>query len=296
MNAPARLRVLHDTHYAYSSRVDVAYHLACLRLRELETQAVTSRALDIQPAPTQHIERIDAFGNVRDQFAYFQPHESLDVSVESEVILQPRDIDAALEQTVPWEQAVDAMGYSAGKPWVPASEFTFASHYVPTDDALRAYAASDFTPGRGLIDAALALTRRIHREFAFDPNSTEVGTHALEALQLRAGVCQDFSHVMIGCLRSLGLAARYVSGYLLTHPLPGRERLIGADASHAWVSVWCPNAGWVDLDPTNGIAVDREHVTIGWGRDYRDLPPLCGVIHGGGAHTLLVGVTVTPIG
>ena len=166
---------------------------------------------------------------------------------------------------------------------------------MPIDDALRAYAASDFTPGRRLIDAALALTRRMHREFTFDPTSTEVGTHALEALRLRRGVCQDFSHVMIGCLRSLGLAARYVSGYLLTHPAPGRERLVGADASHAWVSVWCPKAGWVDLDPTNGIAVDREHLTIGWGRDYLDVPPLRGVIHGGGAHTLQVAVTVTPL-
>jgi len=135
----------------------------------------------------------------------------------------------------------------------------------------------------------------MHREFTFDPTSTEVGTHALEALRLRRGVCQDFSHVMIGCLRSLGLAARYVSGYLLTHPAPGRERLVGADASHAWVSVWCPKAGWVDLDPTNGIAVDREHLTIGWGRDYLDVPPLRGVIHGGGAHTLQVAVTVTPL-
>lgn len=295
MNAPARLQVVHETHYTYSSRVDVAYHQACLHPRALPMQDVVSHALLIEPEPTQRSERIDAFGNARDQFAYFQPHESLAVRMQSEVVLQPRDLDAALDVSAPWEETAEALRYHAGKPWQPASEFTFASHYVPIDDALRAYAASDFTPGRRLIDAALALTRRMHREFTFDPTSTEVGTHALEALRLRRGVCQDFSHVMIGCLRSLGLAARYVSGYLLTHPAPGRERLVGADASHAWVSVWCPKAGWVDLDPTNGIAVDREHLTIGWGRDYLDVPPLRGVIHGGGAHTLQVAVTVTPL-
>lgn len=295
MNTPARLQVVHETQYTYSSRVDVAYHQACLHPRTLPMQEVVSHALQIEPEPTQRSERIDAFGNARDQFAYFLPHEALSVRMESEVVLQPRDIDAALAATVPWEEAAEALRYHAGQPWQAASEFSFASHYVPVDDALRAYGASDFTPGRGLIDAALALTRRMHREFTFDPNSTEVGTHALEALQLRRGVCQDFSHVMIGCLRSLGLAARYVSGYLLTHPAPGRERLIGADASHAWVSVWCPQAGWIDLDPTNGIAVDREHLTIGWGRDYLDVPPLRGVIHGGGAHTLQVAVTVTPL-
>ena len=295
MNTPARLQVVHETHYTYSSRVDVAYHQACLHPRALAMQAVVSHALQIDPEPNQRSERIDAFGNVRDQFAYFQPHEALAVHMQSEVVLQPRDINAALDASVPWDDVVETLRYCAGRPWQPASEFAYASHYVPIDDALRAYAASDFTPGRGLIDAALALARRMHREFTFDPNSTEVGTHALEALQLRRGVCQDFSHVMIGCLRSLGLAARYVSGYLLTHPAPGRERLVGADASHAWVSVWCPKAGWVDLDPTNGIAVDREHLTIGWGRDYLDVPPLRGVIHGGGAHALQVAVTVTPL-
>ena len=295
MNAPARLQVVHETHYTYSSRVDVAYHQACLHPRTLPMQDVVSHVLEIEPEPTQRSERIDAFGNARDQFAYFQPHEALAVRMHSEVVLQPRDLDAALDVSVPWEEVAEALRYRAGEPWQPASEFAFASHYVPIDDALRAYAASDFTPGRRLVDAAFALTRRMHREFTFDPTSTEVGTHALEALQLRRGVCQDFSHVMIGCLRSLGLAARYVSGYLLTHPAPGRERLVGADASHAWVSVWCLQAGWVDLDPTNGIAVDREHLTIGWGRDYLDVPPLRGVIHGGGAHTLQVAVTVTPL-
>lgn len=293
--APARLHVVHETRYVYSTRVDLAYHLACLHPRTLDSQQVTGYALEIRPWPTQHSVSTDAFGNQRDHFAFFQPHDALDVRMESEVVLRARAVEQELAGSAPWEQVRDAMRYSAGVPWVPASEFVFASPCAPAADALRAYAAPDFGPGRPVIEAALALARRMHAEFAFDPESTGIGTDALEALHLRCGVCQDFSHVMIGCLRSLGLAARYVSGYLLTHPLPGRERLVGADASHAWVGVWCPRMGWVDIDPTNGIAIDREHVTIAWGRDYRDVPPLRGVIHGGGAHTLSVGVTVTPL-
>ena len=295
MNAPARLQVVHETHYTYSSRVDVAYHQACLHPRALPMQEVVSHALLIEPEPTQRSERIDAFGNARDQFAYFQPHESLAVRMQSEVVLQPRDLDAALDVSAPWEETAEALRYHAGKPWQPASEFTFASHYVPIDDALRAYAASDFTPGRRLIDAALALTRRMHREFTFDPTSTEVGTHALEALRLRRGVCQDFSHVMISGLRSLGLPARYVSGYLRTVPPPGQPRLVGADASHAWCAVYAGNGEWIDCDPTNRTLCGTDHLTLAWGRDYSDVPPVTGVCVGGSQHRLAVSVDVLPL-
>lgn len=291
---PARLAVVHDTRYDYSARVDVAHHLACLRPRAFAAQAVSACELQIEPAPNRRSGHEDAFGNLRDYFAFSQPHDALQLRMHGEVLLAERRLDHALADATPWEAVRDSMRYRAKGPWVAASEFAFASPFVPVEPELCAYAAQDFTPGRPLVDAALALAQRMHAEFAFDPRSTEVGTPALEAFRARRGVCQDFSHIMIGCLRSLGLAARYVSGYLLTHPAPGGERRIGADASHAWVSVWSPQAGWVDLDPTNGIAVDREHVTIGWGRDYRDVPPLAGVIQGGGAHVLSVAVTVTP--
>lgn len=294
MPSTARLSVLHDTHYEYSTRVNLAYHLACLHPRALLSQRVGNYALAIDPLPTHWQRHEDAFGNFRDCFSFYQAHDALEVRMRCDVELLERNLMASLADETPWETVRDAMRYRAHGPWMAAAEFVFPSPFAPVEPALRAYAAQDFTPGRPLIEAALALTERMHAEFVFDPKSTEVGTPALEAFRQRRGVCQDFSHIMIGCLRSLGLPARYMSGYLLTHPAPGRERRIGADASHAWVSVWSPQAGWVDLDPTNGIAVDREHITIGWGRDYRDVPPLAGVIQGGGAHTLEVAVTVMP--
>lgn len=294
MASTARLSVLHETRYAYSTRVDLAYHLACLHPRPLAYQRVGDFALEIAPTPTHWQRHEDAFGNLRDCFSFYQAHDALEVRMHCEVDLLERHLASRLADTTSWETVRDAMRYRADSPWNVAAEFVFPSPFAPVEPALRAYAAQEFTPGRPLVAAALALTQRMHAEFAFDPKSTEVGTPALEAFRQRRGVCQDFSHIMIGCLRSLGLPARYMSGYLLTHPAPGQARRVGADASHAWVAVWSPVAGWLDLDPTNGIAVDREHITIGWGRDYRDVPPLAGVIQGGGAHTLEVAVTVTP--
>ena len=179
----------------------------------------------------------------------------------------------------------------------PACEFVFESPFVPRLEALQTYARPSFPAGRSLLDGADDLMRRIHVDFAYDGEATEVHTPLSEVLRLRRGVCQDFAHVMIGALRSLGLPARYVSGYLLTEPPPGMPRLLGADASHAWVSAWCPQAGWVDFDPTNAVrpGEQRTHVTLAWGRDYGDVIPLRGVIRGGGAHRLSVAVSVLPV-
>jgi transglutaminase-like putative cysteine protease len=192
------------------------------------------------------------------------------------------------------------MRYHRSAAWDAASEFVFASPYVPRDEKFLAYARPCFTPGRPLYQAASELMERIHADFDYETQATDISTPALEALEMRKGVCQDFAHIMLGCLRSLGLAARYVSGYLLTVPPPGKTRLVGSDASHAWVSVYLPRedgepGAWADLDPTNNRTPGEDYVRLASGRDYSDVSPIRGVIHGGANHTLSVAVTVTPL-
>jgi transglutaminase-like putative cysteine protease len=190
-----------------------------------------------------------------------------------------------------------ACRYRAGAPFEPASEFAFESPFVPALAALRDYAVASFAPRRPLLPAARELMARIHADFTYDGNATEVHTPLAQVLADRRGVCQDFAHLMIGALRALGLPARYVSGYLLTQPPPGQARLLGADASHAWTGLWCPPLGWIDFDPTNDVLPGdgATHVTLAWGRDYGDVMPLRGVIRGGGEHRLAVAVTVRAV-
>jgi transglutaminase-like putative cysteine protease len=187
----------------------------------------------------------------------------------------------------------------AKEPWQAESEFVFPSPFVPIHAELREYALVSFTPDRPVLEASIDLMHRIHADFKYQSNATDVSTPLIEAFEERRGVCQDFAHILIGCVRSLGLAARYVSGYLLTNPPPGKPRLLGADASHAWVSVFCPhvtnNGGWVQLDPTNNVIPSTAHVTLAFGRDYGDVAPLRGVIRGGGEHKLAVAVSVIPV-
>jgi transglutaminase-like putative cysteine protease len=201
--------------------------------------------------------------------------------------------------SLPWDEVVERMRYHRATHYDPAAEFAFASPYVPRDDAFAAYAQASFDAGRPLLEAARELMQRIHADFEYATSATDVNTPALRALALRKGVCQDLAHVMLGCLRSLGLPARYVSGYLLTEPPPGQPRLVGSDASHAWASVYLP-AGegpgtWLDFDPTNDRLAGEEYVTLAVGRDYSDVSPIRGVIHGGAKHKLRVAVTVTPV-
>ena len=177
-----------------------------------------------------------------------------------------------------------------------ALEFTFASPYVPLAQELRTYAATSFQPGRPVLEGARELTHRIFTDFTYEPGATTLGTGVVRAFAMRRGVCQDFAHIQIACLRALGLPARYVSGYLLTRPAEGKERMVGADASHAWLSIWVPGHDWVDLDPTNDMIPGREHITIGWGRDYGDVSPVSGVMFGGGAHEVTVAVDVLAAG
>ncbi len=291
------LHVVHETRYDYASPVKTAQHQAHLRPRTRAHQTLVRHALRIEPQPAQVIERTDTWGNVASFFHLTVAHPRLRVVADSLVRTAPPPAPAG---DMAWDDAREHMRYHRDAQWNPAGEFAFASPYVPRHADFVAYAGPSFTPGRPLQEAARELAARIHADFAYQPRATDVGTPALQALALRQGVCQDFAHVMLGCLRSLGLPARYVSGYLLTEPPPGQPRLVGADASHAWVSVYLPpqragEAGtWFDLDPTNDRPAGEDYVTLAIGRDYADVAPLRGVLHGGAQHRLQVAVTVAP--
>jgi transglutaminase-like putative cysteine protease len=292
---PRQLAVRHETRYEYDTPVEVAHHSAWLRPRDTELQQVQRWALQIEPPPESAVqESRDAFGNWRHGFSHAQVHDTLAVTSSFQVRLAvPPVIDAGHSPT--WEEVAKALRYHAGVTQPEAVEFVLPSQFAPQASELAAYAQDLFSPGRPLLLAAQALMTRVHERMRYKPHSTDVATNALQALAKGQGVCQDFAHLMIGALRSLGLAARYVSGYLLTHPPAGQPRLVGADASHAWVAVWCPLHGWVALDPTNDVAVGQDHVTLAWGRDYADVAPLRGVIRGGGTAPPEVAVTVEPV-
>jgi transglutaminase-like putative cysteine protease len=289
-----RLDVRHTTVSSYTARVEVAYHCAHLTPRDDERQQVERFRLTIDPPPAQCIASRDSFGNVRTEFSLYVPHQELVVGVESRVTVRPLECAVDESAAASWEQVAAALRYVAGAPFRRASEFVYASPYVPLQPLLTDYARPSFPPGRSVLAAARELMQRIHRDFSYEAGVTEVGTPLLEVFRDRRGVCQDFAHLMIAMLRGLGLPARYVSGYLLTRPPPGRARLVGADASHAWVSIWCPNLGWIDLDPTNAVLPETDHVTLAIGRDYGDVMPLRGVIQGGASHTVEVAVDVVP--
>lgn len=291
------LHVLHETSYAYVPPVRTAQHMAHLKPAHNDRQQLLAHRLQVDPAPVLHSESVDVYGNTRAFFSLPSAHETLRVVADSTVETSAR---AQPDGSPPWEEAREHLRYHRATRYDPAAEFAFQSPYVPRDQAFIAYALASFPPGRPLHEAARELMHRIHADFDYEAEATDVNTPALEALALRKGVCQDLAHVMLGCLRSLGLAARYVSGYLLTEPPPGRPRLVGSDASHAWASVFLPagkeGAGtWADLDPTNDRAPGEDYVTLATGRDYSDVSPMRGVIHGGANHTLRVAVTVTPV-
>jgi transglutaminase-like putative cysteine protease len=291
------LRVVHETSYDYVPMVRTAQHMARLKPADRGGQKLLEHELSIVPRPAQCTESIDVFGNTRSFFSLEYAHDFLQVRAESLVATAARALPG---DSVPWEDAAESVRYHRAAHYDPAAEFAFASPYVPRDDAFADYARPCFAPGRPLLDAARDLMHRIHRDFEYETTATDVNTPALEALKLRKGVCQDLAHVMLGCLRSLGLPARYVSGYLLTEPPAGQPRLVGTDASHAWVGVYLPAphrpGTWVDLDPTNERPAGEDYVTLAIGRDYSDVSPMRGVIHGGANHSLRVAVTVIPAG
>lgn len=297
-----RLRITHETRYAYSPAVELALHMAYLQPPPTRCQSRLDYRLEIEPKPSVLNETPDIYRNVRAFFEINEPHDSLLVRATSLVDTQ---LPAPVSSQVSWEAVRDAFIYHAGIEWHPAAEYVYPSTYVHPGPVFAEYAKPSFSPGAPLVEAARDLMDRIHSEFTYASNSTEISTPAAVALANRRGVCQDFSQVMLACLRSLGLPARYVSGYLLTQPPPGMPRLVGSDASHAWVSVYLPDVaanheghGWYDLCPTNhrdGWGTPGEdYVRLAVGRDYSDVSPMRGVIHGSGHHQMKVGVTVEP--
>jgi transglutaminase-like putative cysteine protease len=262
--------------------------------RQTPFQQCVSYTLACEPIPAEQSQRVDFFGNHTHYLTMLAPHEALQVTSRFQVSIQPRPTMSTLTQSPGWEQ-VPAMLQQHGTQHLEAMPFVYPTTRVKASKALANFARSCFMPQRSLLEAAMALTQKIHAEFEFDAQATDVSTPLDEVLKGRRGVCQDFAHLMLGALRSLGLPCRYVSGYILTHPPPGQPRLVGADASHAWVSVYCPIYGWVDFDPTNNCLVQQEHITVAWGRDFGDVSPMRGVVLGGGRQHLEVSVTVTPL-
>jgi transglutaminase-like putative cysteine protease len=312
------VRTTHETRYRYLNYVESSYHIAMLHPRQtasefnqfLPTQNVQSFELKIDPLPLNLATRLDAFGNTVHEFEILHPHRVLTVTAQSSVrVCMPYTNTAemnnnsglvesynpalfSLHTTPPWESIVNLLKFRIGQFYHPESQFAFPSPRVPLLEALRSFAKLEFWPSRPIGEAAYALMGRLYREYTYESGATSVHTPIEEVIESKEGVCQDFAHVMIGALRALGLACRYVSGYLMTLPAPGQEKLIGVDASHAWVSVWTGDIGWLDLDPTNDQIPDTRYMTLAVGRDYGDVSPLKGVIHGGGSHDLRVAVTV----
>ena len=284
-------KISHRTTYQYASPVSFGNHVACLMPRASAAGRLLSSALHISPTPTNLTHRLDYFGNCLSFFTIQEPHRELIVEARSEVALHPAPEPSA---ELPWEASAQALAQAGTPEAILATQFQFESPRIRLRPEFAAYAIESFTPARPMRPALLELTQRIFRDFVFDSKVTTVRTPTEEVFKKRRGVCQDFAHVQIACLRSLGLAARYVSGYLRTYPLPGKPRLIGADASHAWLSAYCRSQGWLDMDPTNNVAPTDGHVTVAWGRDYSDVSPLRGLILGGGANTLSVAVDILP--
>lgn len=289
-----RYQVEHETVYQYESAVTQSSQVINMTPRATAFQTPLNHALTITPTPYEHTKRQDFYGNTSDFVAILSPHQTLTVHSSFAVEMQERPTLTALSHVdLPWE-AVKALIHEQSREHLEANSCCYDSPKIKLSQALADFAMESFTPERPLIDAAMALTQSIFQTFEFDPRATDISTPLDEVLAGKRGVCQDFAHLMIGALRSIGLACRYVSGYILTYPPEGQPRLVGADASHAWVSVYLPNHGWVDFDPTNNCLVQLEHITVAWGRDFSDVSPMRGVVLGGGAQKLKVSVTVTP--
>jgi transglutaminase-like putative cysteine protease len=290
-----RYRVRHETIYSYGGDVAHSHQLLHLTPRAAPDQICHTHALELEPAPSSRHDDVDAFGNLVTRLEYDRPHDRLEVSAEMDIeVLAPPPLTPAA--SLPWEAVNESLRYQGRTPppdELDACRFRMESSYVKVKSQFTEYGADCFTPGAPILAAAEALMHKVHRDFTYAPGTTTIRTAAVEAFAARRGVCQDFAHIMIACCRARGLAARYVSGYLRTIP-PGNPdpALVGSDASHAWVAVFCPPFGWVALDPTNDVRGNRDHITVAWGRDFGDVSPLRGVLVGGGRHRLTVRVCV----
>ena len=286
--------VRHRTTYRYLQDVAQSWHLSHLLLRSTPTQTVAQSHVSLTPDAASRTTREDYFGNACEWFFFDSVHNLLEVVAESKVRVDPAPARAP-EKSLAWEEVRKLLENPGSGETRDAVQYIFDSPLTAfTGDGIAAYALKSFTPGRPLLEAAIELMHRIHDEFRYDTTVTDATTPVDKVFEIRAGVCQDFAQVGIAMLRSLGLPARYVSGYLLTQPSPGVPRMVGADASHAWFSVFAPPYGWVDLDPTNAVPIGEGHVTVAWGRDYGDVAPVTGINLGGHDHVVDVGVDVIP--
>ncbi len=284
--------ITHTTKYAYQEPVPVCHNELRLTPRSTELQRCESHRLLIKPDPSEMSQRLDYYGNQVHAFSILEAHRGLSITAVSRLEVVPAKVPT---QSDPWETVRTGLRREASQESLAHLQFVFDSPRIHTSSQFADYARESLRPQRPIHEAVKDLTRRIHQQFTYDPTATTVQTPLDDVWKLRRGVCQDFAHVQIACLRSLGLAARYVSGYLRTTPPPGRPRLVGADASHAWVSVFCGACGWVDFDPTNDVIPSSDHVTLTWGRDYGDVCPIRGVLVGGDKHTMSVSVDVEPL-
>ncbi len=284
--------ILHKTAYRYSEPASLSQNELYLHPRDTVTQRVVQSRLSIDPEPQYLRRRVDYFGNLVHVFMIEQPHEELTMTAASIVEVSP-PVAPEPASTPDWETVARRLAAHEHPAELDACQFIFASPLITVASDARDYARRSFASGIPVLEGTMDLVGRIFREFTYDKSATSADTSVGEALAGRKGVCQDFAHVAISCLRSLGLAARYVSGYLNTLPPPGKPKLIGADESHAWFSLFIPDIGWVDLDPTNNMVPEENHITLAWGRDYGDVTPVKGVVMGGGRHGLSVTVDVT---
>lgn len=285
--------VSHKTVYRYTAPVAQAHHLLHLAPRGHERQRIIRHTLSIEPAPASRRDYTDYFGNPASTAAIESSHSELFIHSRTVIdVNAPQQID--LSASTAWEEVVAELAPQKRPYDVDVVQYLMPSPQVTLTQELIDFAQPSFTPGRPILECAQDLTARIFNEFAYDDAATDVATAIDQILEIRRGVCQDFAHLLIGAMRSFGLPARYVSGYLLTHPPKGKEKLVGADASHAWVSVWSPGLGWVDFDPTNNIIPQDEHITIAYGLDFQDVSPVTGVLLGGGTHQIEVSVDVVP--
>jgi transglutaminase-like putative cysteine protease len=283
--------VTHQTRYLYSKKVAISYNRVHSRPGVVAGQTSGNCKLLVQPEPASIDSQRDFFGNPIALFTVQKEHKELEVTVSFDAEVQKREV---LEAGQEWERVTEHLKACSEQTSALASQFRHDSTWVSRSDILAKFAAKSFPRGCSVLEGARDLCARIYRDFEFDPTATTVSTPLEDVLDKQKGVCQDFAHLALGGLRSLGLAARYVSGYILTMPPPGQPRLQGADASHAWISVWCPPIGWVDLDPTNDLLVSDQHVTLAVGRDYHDVCPMRGVVLGGGTQSVKVAVDVIP--
>ncbi len=286
--------VTHTTSYLYTDPVSLCHNLVHLRPRAHARQICHHSTMTVLPDPRVMQHQLDYFGNPITLFTIKEAHRKLSITAKHRVEVIVAD-PPRLHESPPWEQVHASIQSQRSPDFLDALQFVFNSTYIQRSTDLADYAAPSFPPGRPMLEAVMDLTNRIHRDFRYDSKATSLSTPLTDVLKYRHGVCQDFAHLQIGCLRSLGLPARYVSGYLQTKPPPGRERLVGADASHAWLSAFCPNVGWVDFDPTNDMIPAAQHITIAWGRDYEDISPVKGVILGAGTHTMSISVDVAAV-